>query len=95
MKLGLNDPDWIGGGAACLDEWDLFAPAEVEGVRREPKHDKRERVALALSICNACPMLEACRVWAFKARPYGTVVGGLDLTGMDDPALEDEAEGAA
>lgn len=81
----MNEPNWLAGGAACLDDWDTFAPAEGIASHGDAK---RERVARALSICNACPMLNACRVWALKSRPYGTVVAGMDLTSEQSPDEE-------
>lgn len=68
-----HDPDWTGGGAACLDQYDLFAPAE------DKPHTKDDRAA-ALAICAACPMLVECREWAAKTRPTSGVVGGVDLS---------------
>ena len=76
-----TDPDWIGGEAGCLETSHLHAPREREP--HEPRETPTEaavRVSEALRVCDSCPMLSECREWAFRTRPTGVVVAGMDLS---------------
>ncbi|WP_311215537.1 WhiB family transcriptional regulator [Aeromicrobium sp. WCS2018Hpa-33] len=86
--LYASDPDWTGGGAACVDSIHLHAPSE-DITEAETSGDRRRRVTAALEVCQRCPMLQDCAAWTFRTRPGGTVSGGLDLTGQEAPDVAD------
>lgn len=85
----VDEPDWTAGGAACLNNWQLHAPAETHPERETPTAH-RERVAAALAVCSTCPMLDECRAWTFLNWPTGTISGGLDLTRQEPAHMPDD-----
>ncbi|MEJ7648174.1 MAG: WhiB family transcriptional regulator [Nakamurella sp.] len=62
---GEFDPRWSD-NAACLQVGgDLFFSDERADIKR------------AKTICLTCPVLEACTIWALRARPAHGVVAGM------------------
>lgn len=52
-------------GAACAGHPEPFDPPE----RGDDPHDTAERHAFAVSACQRCPALPACRAWFASLRP--------------------------
>ncbi|GAC59020.1 hypothetical protein GOHSU_68_00120 [Gordonia hirsuta DSM 44140 = NBRC 16056] len=73
-------------GAACLGLWDLFD----EGGVGEPAEKVSARHDRAVALCRACPVLDACKVWASglpsKKRPPGVLAGRRPWTKQDPAA---------
>lgn len=78
MKIVVQDPDWIAGGAACIDQWDIFTEAASKS---SADVEARE---LAVATClKDCPMLAECRTFAHAVRPTAGVWAGR-LRGLPD-----------
>lgn len=57
--------------AACRDvDPELFCPVAVNGAALVAAERR------ALSVCRACPVMDACRSWAIVEQPHG-IAGGL------------------
>lgn len=58
--------------AACRGHGDLFDPRNAEVA--ESHAEANERHQLAVAICQSCPALDACRVWADSEPDRGAVL---------------------
>lgn len=66
----MSDNDWVR-GAVCRDEDpELFHPVGNTG----PAKCQAEE---AKAVCRRCPVMEACRQWAFESGPEHGVLGGM------------------
>lgn len=64
-------------GAACRGRHQLFDPPGEGVLRDEPAEVARRQAAI--TICNRCPVLDACAVWVAslprRQRPVGVIAG--------------------